>query len=90
MYFRLLFNRNSSCDLSAAAVLRGVHVHRRHVDYLTLVSGTMRIGLCDLRQESPTYRLGTALDITPSEAILIPPGVAHGFISRDHRPTFMP
>lgn len=64
---------------STAGVLRGVHVHRRHFDYLTLVSGRMTLGLCDLRESSPTFRRAAALPVTPSGAVWIPPGVAHGF-----------
>ena len=60
-------------------VLRGVHVHRKHFDCLVVPAGRMRLGLCDLRQKSSTYRLGSTLDLAASEAILIPPGVAHGF-----------
>jgi dTDP-4-dehydrorhamnose 3,5-epimerase len=66
---------------SAANVLRGVHAHRRHADYLTLVSGTATIGLHDLRPGSRTEREGLLVELaatTPS-ALVIPVGVAHGF-----------
>jgi len=66
---------------SLSNVLRGVHVHRRHADYLTLVSGRSTIGLHDLRPGSPTEGLGTtvALDASAPLALVIPVGVAHGF-----------
>lgn len=66
---------------SNQGVLRGVHVHPRHSDYLTLAAGQMTLGLCDLRPESPTYKLALALDIDAADpqAVEIPPGVAHGF-----------
>ncbi len=66
---------------SEAGVLRGVHVHQRHFDYLTVVAGRMTVGLCDLRRTSPTYRSATAIELTanPAQALLIAPGVAHGF-----------
>lgn len=64
---------------SAGGVLRGVHLHRRHSDYLTVIAGSMLLGLCDLRRSSPTFRLAVAIEVTPARAILIPPGVAHGF-----------
>ena len=62
-------------------VLRGVHVHRRHVDYLTLVAGRATIGLHDLRPGSPSDGLGTCieLDAAAPSALVIPVGVAHGF-----------
>jgi dTDP-4-dehydrorhamnose 3,5-epimerase len=66
---------------SEANVLRGVHVHWRHADYLTVVLGRATIGLHDLREGSPTDGFGTAveLDARAPAAISIPPGVAHGF-----------
>ena len=66
---------------SRPGVLRGVHVHPVHGDYLTVVSGRATIGLRDLRPDSPTHGLATAveLDAERPRAITIPPGVAHGF-----------
>lgn len=66
---------------SNAGVLRGVHVHPRHADYLTMAAGQMTLGLCDLRPESPTHMSALTLEITAEEprALSIPPGVAHGF-----------
>lgn len=62
-------------------VLRGVHVHWRHSDYLTLVAGRATIGLHDLRRRSPTEGVGATveLDATSPDALMIPIGVAHGF-----------
>jgi dTDP-4-dehydrorhamnose 3,5-epimerase len=66
---------------SDANVLRGVHVHHRHSDYLTLVAGRATIGLSDLREGSPTAGLGAAVELAAESpaALIIPPGVAHGF-----------
>ena len=66
---------------SKANVLRGVHVHRRHTDYLTLVAGRATIGLHDLRFGSPTEGLGATIELDSREpaALVIPVGVAHGF-----------
>jgi dTDP-4-dehydrorhamnose 3,5-epimerase len=66
---------------SVANVLRGVHVHRRHADYLTLLSGRATVGLHDLRPGSATEGLGAtvALDASTLSALVIPVGVAHGF-----------
>ena len=62
-------------------VLRGVHVHWRHADYLTVAAGRATIGLHDLREDSPTDGLGATVELTPTEpaALMIPTGVAHGF-----------
>ncbi|MGP1346328.1 MAG: dTDP-4-dehydrorhamnose 3,5-epimerase family protein [Phycisphaerales bacterium] len=66
---------------SAANALRGVHLHRRHRDALTVVEGEMLLGLQDLRPDSETS--GTALLLALSAAqpamVTIPVGVAHGF-----------
>lgn len=66
---------------SAQGVLRGVHVHVVHADYLTLVAGRMLLALHDMRPESPTAGLGAmlVLDAATPQAVLVPPGVCHGF-----------
>jgi dTDP-4-dehydrorhamnose 3,5-epimerase len=66
---------------SEANVLRGVHAHVRHDDYLTLVVGRATIGLHDLRSGSETEGLGLTveLDAMAPAALVIPTGVAHGF-----------
>jgi dTDP-4-dehydrorhamnose 3,5-epimerase len=66
---------------SRANVLRGVHVHLRHADYVTVVSGRAVIGLCDIRPGSPTSNLRATFEIDEHNmtAVVIPPGVAHGF-----------
>lgn len=66
---------------SEAQVLRGVHVHPRHDDYLTLVAGRATIGLRDMRPGSPSegFARCVELDAESPAAIMIPHGVAHGF-----------
>ena len=62
-------------------VLRGVHVHRRHADYLLVLSGRALIGVCDLRPDSATRGAAGLVELCGADlAVLrIPPGVAHGF-----------
>jgi dTDP-4-dehydrorhamnose 3,5-epimerase len=62
-------------------VLRGVHVHPRHDDYLIVLHHRMVLGLKDLRRESPTHDLGSMVELEGERlsAIHIPHGVAHGF-----------
>ncbi len=65
---------------SAAGVLRGVHVHVRHVDHLVPAAGRMLLGLHDLRPWSPTVGSSQLLELdarTP-RAVVVPVGVAHG------------
>ena len=68
---------------SKAGVLRGLHYHFHQVDYWYPVSGLLRVGLYDLLADSPTrgtrevFELG---DGTPT-GVLVPVGVAHGFLA---------
>ena len=66
---------------SNAGVLRGVHVHPRHDDYLTIVRGRATVGLRDLRDGSPTEDASACVELSEERptAISIPHGVAHGF-----------
>lgn len=64
---------------SKAKVLRGVHVHALHTDFLVFLSGRVQLGLQDLRDGR--MRAGSLLTLTCDKlfGIVIPPGVAHGF-----------
>ena len=66
---------------SEADVLRGVHAHFRHTDYLTLVAGRAAVGLFDLRDDSPTRGCQALAELSAESpsGLVIPPGVAHGF-----------
>lgn len=66
---------------SAAGVLRGVHVHPCHDDYLTVVRGRATIGLRDMREGSPTEGATACVEVGEAypTATSIPHGVAHGF-----------
>jgi dTDP-4-dehydrorhamnose 3,5-epimerase len=66
---------------SRANVLRGVHVHRTHWDWIVLVEGMMVLALHDVRPDSPTRGRSIIVKLrgeTP-RAASIPPGVVHGF-----------
>ncbi len=66
---------------SRAGTLRGLHFHHRQIDYWHCALGTMRVGLLDLRVDSPTRGVGQVVELNQQElgAIFIPIGVAHGF-----------
>lgn len=66
---------------SAPGVLRGVHMHITHWDYVITLEGHAHIGLVDLRAGSPTENRSTLLKVTSAAlgGIVIPPGIAHGF-----------
>ncbi len=68
---------------SAAGVLRGLHYHRRQLDYWTVASGRALVALVDVR---PVIEgRGTAVvetrDLVADEWVVIPTGVAHGFLA---------
>ena len=67
---------------SESGVLRGVHVHPRHDDYLIVASGRATVGLRDIRRSADTYGVATTVALAGDElrAITIPHGVAHGFL----------
>ena len=66
---------------SAANVLRGVHLHVAHSDYLLVADGAMVLGLHDARDKSPTRGLSATIRLTADlrNTVFIPTGVAHGF-----------
>jgi dTDP-4-dehydrorhamnose 3,5-epimerase len=68
---------------SAPNVMRGVHVHREHCDYLVVLEGLTEIWLRDLRKDSVSCDVVEHIELTGVEscAILVPPGVAHGLAS---------
>ena len=72
-----------NASYSQAGVLRGLHFHHHQVDYWFCPSGTIRVGLCDLRGSSPTYRAAQTLEIGEANpiGIYVPIGVAHGFVA---------
>jgi len=66
---------------SKARVFRGVHLHIKHFDYLSIMKGRAIFGLHDMRRNSPTYQLSAMVELNESKpgTLIIPPGVAHGF-----------
>jgi dTDP-4-dehydrorhamnose 3,5-epimerase len=71
---------------SDAGVLRGLHFHLRQTDLWMVLEGRAHVCLVDLRSRltaaspaGPHAPLGHAAVLGPSQAVLIPEGVAHGF-----------
>src|SRR3954469_20721871 len=75
---------------SEAGVLRGVHVHARHDDYLTVPVGRASVGLKDLRRGSPTEGLAALVELgrDAPAALVIP--VARAGAARDRGPCRSP
>ncbi len=68
---------------SNKSAMRGLHFHHNQSDWWIPVSGTLQIALADLRTGSPTYMETQSLELRSSDSVclLIPPGVAHGFLA---------
>ena len=69
---------------SAAGVLRGLHYHRRQLDYWVVASGRAFVALVDVRPlttgNGPRAVVETR-ELGPDEWVVIPAGVAHGFLA---------
>jgi len=62
-------------------VIKAWHYHNIQTDYFYVSSGVMRVGLHDLRKNSPTYKMSMDFlmgDHQASQCVKIPPGIAHG------------
>ena len=62
-------------------VIKAWHWHKKQSDWWYVVSGVLRIGLYDLREDSPTFGETNSFlmgDDQTSQVVRIPPGVAHG------------
>jgi dTDP-4-dehydrorhamnose 3,5-epimerase len=69
---------------SARFVLRGLHLHRRQLDYWTVLSGTAFVALVDCRPlllGSGDPAIVETRTLAADEAVVIPSGVAHGFLA---------
>jgi dTDP-4-dehydrorhamnose 3,5-epimerase len=68
---------------SAEGALRGMHLHRRHDEYVHVIAGTMTVGLFDVRAGSPTVNQSATYQLEGSHPaiLLFPPGLVHGWLS---------
>jgi len=62
-------------------VIKAWHYHKVQTDYFYVPSGVARVGLCDLRPQSKTYK--ETMDFLMGDhqkpmIVKIPPGIAHG------------
>ena len=66
---------------SQAHVVRGLHFHRRQADYWLVTAGRIKVGLCDLRRKSASFRAVEVMELSAEveRGLFIPAGVAHGF-----------
>ena len=78
---------------SKIGVVRGMHFQIPNMDnqkLIYLTSGIIKDVLLDLRKSSKTYKKHISLDLfADKHALLIPPGVAHGFLSKEDNTTII-
>lgn len=69
---------------SAEGVLRGLHLHRRQLDYWVVAAGRAFVALVDIRGllDGTVDRPGLETrELTADDWVVIPEGVAHGFLA---------
>jgi dTDP-4-dehydrorhamnose 3,5-epimerase len=73
----------ANLSTSAAGVLRGLHLHRRQVDYWVVAAGRAFLALVDVRpllvgSGGPVVE---TRELAADDWVVIPEGVAHGFLA---------
>ncbi len=74
----------ANLSTSAPGALRGLHYHRRQLDYWTVVSGRALVALVDVRPvlaDSTAHAVIEMRELGAAESVTIPTGVAHGFLA---------
>ncbi len=69
---------------SASGVLRGLHFHRRQLDFWTVAAGRAFVALVDLRPMlvgASSAAVVETRELVADEWVVIPSGVAHGFLA---------
>ena len=74
-------------SFSDKGVLRGLHYHLKQHDLWMIPHGLAQVALVDLRASSSSYLQVEQFALSGANAVLIPPGVAHGFHAEE--PTIM-
>lgn len=66
---------------SVPKVFRGLHMHLRHDEYFSLISGHCVVGLKDLRPGSPTEGVFSLYELHESDmaSLVFPRGLLHGW-----------
>jgi dTDP-4-dehydrorhamnose 3,5-epimerase len=76
----------ANMSTSEAGVLRGLHCHRRQTDLWIVAAGRAFVALVDTRQaaaEPGTRARFETRDLGAGDWVVIPAGVAHGFLALD-------
>lgn len=76
----------ANLSASAAGVLRGLHLHRRQLDYWVVTAGRAFVALVDVRpllDGRATRPVVETRELSADDWVVIPAGVAHGFLALD-------
>ncbi|MDO8485459.1 MAG: dTDP-4-dehydrorhamnose 3,5-epimerase [Candidatus Limnocylindrales bacterium] len=74
----------ANLSTSAAGVLRGLHLHRRQLDYWVVAAGRAFVALVDVRPMLDGSAAAPAIEtreLRQDDWVTIPQGVAHGFLA---------
>ncbi len=74
----------ANLSTSATGVLRGLHYHRRQLDYWTVAGGRALVALVDVRPVVSGTADRAAVEtreLAADDWVVIPAGVAHGFLA---------
>lgn len=73
--------RQWSAVNSMTRVLRGMHLHLRHDEYICILKGMACVGLYDLRKSSPTYKSHSLVELNGDRParLSFPAGVLHAW-----------
>jgi dTDP-4-dehydrorhamnose 3,5-epimerase len=74
----------ANLSTSAAGVLRGLHLHRRQLDYWVVSSGRAFVALVDVRpmlESDAAHPSVETRELAADDWVVIPAGVAHGFLA---------
>ncbi len=74
----------ANLSTSAAGVLRGLHYHRRQLDYWAVLAGRALVALVDVRPVLADLNARAVVEtreLGELETVVIPAGVAHGFLA---------
>jgi dTDP-4-dehydrorhamnose 3,5-epimerase len=74
----------ANLSTSATGVLRGLHYHRRQLDYWVVLSGAALVALVDVRplaERTGDRAIVETRRLDADDWVVIPAGVAHGFLA---------
>ena len=74
----------ANLSTSVPGVLRGLHLHRRQLDYWVVLSGRAFVAVVDVRPSLADPTAGPVVEtreLSADESVVIPQGVAHGFLA---------